>query len=72
MRGSKQGDNLIALGRKVKQVGREGAQDSPLTVCACCDFGEEVLVELNKERRMHIRVAREVNITAQEGHDVPM
>ena len=41
-------------------------------MCACCDFGEEVLVELNKERRMHIRMAREVSIAAQEGHDVPM
>ena len=49
MSGSKQGDNFIAPGRKVEQVGREGAQDSTLPMFACCDFGKEVLVELDKK-----------------------
>ena len=47
--GSEQGDNLIALGRKVEQVGREGAEDGTLPMFACCDVGKEVLVELAKE-----------------------
>ena len=72
MRGPERGDKLIALGRKVEQIGREGALDSPLTVCACCDFSKEVLVELGKERRVQILVAREIDIAAEEGHDMPV
>ena len=46
MSGSEKSDNLITLGRKVEQVGREGAEDGSLPVLACCDVGTEVLEEL--------------------------
>ena len=48
MSGSEQSDNLIALGRKAAQIGREGAEDGFLPVLVGCDAGAGVLEDLLK------------------------
>ena len=48
MSGSEKSNNLITLGRKVEQVGREGAEDGFLPMLASCDAGAEVLEDLIK------------------------
>ena len=46
--------------------------DSSLTVRACCNFIKEVVVKLGKERRVKKLMAREIDIAAEEGHDMPV
>ena len=72
MRGAERGNNLIAPCRETEQVGRKGALDSTFTVRACCNLVKEVLVELGKEGRVKILVAREIDFAAEEGHDMPV
>ena len=72
MRGPECGNNLIALCRKVDQVGREGAQDSALAKCPSCNLIKKVLVEFGKERSVDVFVTRRIDFATEEGHDMPV